>query len=890
MIDQDTVGAREISPDEGVRFLAEAGEALAASLEWEETLVQVARLAVPALADWCIVDVLEDDGVTIKQVAVSAVDPEKEDLLREMRGLYPPTIDSPQPAARALGSGEPVLFAAFDPDSLRSTTRDERHFELISRLDPTSAIAVPLVARDRSIGALTLAMSESGRSYGELDVDLAAGLAGRAALAVDNAVLFSQEREARAEAEEAVSRLRDLEVISEAALTHLDLNRLLENLLDGIRTVMHTDTAVILLLDERGEELIASWARGLEEEVEAGVRIPVGKGFAGRVAAERLPVFVHDVAQADLVNPLLVKRGLKSLLGVPLLVEGRLLGVLHVGSLQPRVFSGDDARTLQLLADRVALAIEQSRLYERERVVSRRLEFLAEASELLASTLDYPTALQRLSALCVPYLGDWCIVDMVGTEGGIERVAVAHSDPKLSQRAFEPQKSFPPNPESPHGPARAIATGSSELIRDVTDEHLRHASLGEGELLEALRAVGMTSLMCVPLIARGRVLGAITLLSEQPERLFGDDDLATAQELARRVAFAVDNALLFDEAERRAEAARVLEHIGDGVFMLDENGLVRLWNRAAEAVTQLRAEEVVGRKAEEAIPGWGAISALVPVASAPAEAGRAETLPLELPDRELWLSISAVGFSEGTVYAFRDLTEDRVLEELRSDFVATVSHELRTPLAAIYGAALTLQRDDLPLDEMQRGNLMDVIATESERLARTVNDILWASRLDAERVQLEVGSHDPRELAQTVIRAARVQLPAAVSLSLSCEDDLPPVAGDPDKVRQVLTNLVDNAIKYSPTGGRVDVAVSCSDRGVRFTVADQGLGIPQSEQRRIFDKFYRVDPNLSRGVGGTGLGLYICRELVRRMNGTISVDSREGEGSCFSFELPAATG
>jgi signal transduction histidine kinase len=299
---------------------------------------------------------------------------------------------------------------------------------------------------------------------------------------------------------------------------------------------------------------------------------------------------------------------------------------------------------------------------------------------------------------------------------------------------------------------------------------------------------------------------------------------------------------------------------------------------------------VVGRKAEEAIPGWGAISALVPGASAPAEAGRAETLPLELPDRELWLSIAAVGFSEGTVYAFRDLTEDRVLEELRSDFVATVSHELRTPLAAIYGAALTLQRDDLPLDEMQRGNLMDVIATESERLARTVNDILWASRLDAERVQLEVGSHDPRELAQTVIRAARVQLPAAVSLSLSCEDDLPPVAGDPDKVRQVLTNLVDNAIKYSPTGGRVDVAVSCSDRRVRFTVADQGLGIPQSEQRRIFDKFYRVDPNLTRGVGGTGLGLYISRELVRRMNGTIWVESRETEGSRFSFELPVATG
>src|SRR3954447_24412534 len=148
------------SADEGVRFLAEAGEALAGSLDWEQTLVQVAKLAVPALADWCIVDVLEEDGVTIKQVSVAAADPRKEDLLREMRMLYPPTIDSPQPAARTLRSAEPVVFEEFDQAALRATTRDERHLDLIARLDPKSALAVPLIARARTIGALTLAWSE----------------------------------------------------------------------------------------------------------------------------------------------------------------------------------------------------------------------------------------------------------------------------------------------------------------------------------------------------------------------------------------------------------------------------------------------------------------------------------------------------------------------------------------------------------------------------------------------------------------------------------------------------------------------------------------------------------------------------------------------------------
>jgi signal transduction histidine kinase/putative methionine-R-sulfoxide reductase with GAF domain len=853
-----------ISPERGVRFLAEAGEALAKSLDWEETLVQVARLAVPTLADWSIVDVLGDDGVTIEQVAVAAADPQKEDLLRELRRLYPPAIGSPQPAAQALRSGEPVVFAEFDEESLRSTVGDERHLELINRLAPRSTIAVPLVARARTIGALTLATSESGRTYGEAELVLATGLASRAALAVDNGVLFSREREARTRAEEAFARLRDLEVISEAALSHLDLDEVLEKLLDGIRKVMRTDTAVALLLDDTGEELVASWARGLEEEVEAGVRIPVGQGFAGRVAAGRAPVFIPDVERADLVNPLLVKRGLKSLLGVPLLVEGQLLGVLHVGSVEPRVFTEDDERTLQLLADRVALAIEQSRLYESERAASRRLEFLAEASELLGSTLDYATALQRLTVLAVPYLGDRCIVDIVGFDGKLERVAVAHADPDASL-----------SPDLPQTSADVVRTGRPTLIREVTDDDLR--------------AIGVSSLVSAPLIARGHALGAITLLSDDPERRFGDDDLAITRELARRAAVAVDNALLFAEAERRADAARVLEHIGDGVFMLDEHGVVRLWNRAAEAVTHLRADDVVGRLADEAIPGWKEIAGRIPVATAPAVARSVETLPLELPDGELWLSIAAVGFAEGTVYAFRDMTEDRVLEELRSDFVSTVSHELRTPLAAIYGAALTLQRDDLPLDEAQRANLMDVIATESDRLARTVNDILWASRLDADRMQLELGSHDPRYLTQAVIEAAKAHLRPGVELTLSCERDLPPVAGDPDKVRQVLTNLVDNAVKYSPEGGRVEVDVSRREHAVRFSVADEGLGIPQSEQRRIFDKFYRVDPNLSRGVGGTGLGLYISRELVRRMNGTIWVESREGEGSQFSFELPVAT-
>jgi signal transduction histidine kinase len=217
-----------------------------------------------------------------------------------------------------------------------------------------------------------------------------------------------------------------------------------------------------------------------------------------------------------------------------------------------------------------------------------------------------------------------------------------------------------------------------------------------------------------------------------------------------------------------------------------------------------------------------------------------------------------------------------------------VSHELRTPLAAIYGAALTLQRDDVRLEESQRTGLLDVIASEADRLARIVNDILWASRLDSGQMGVTIESCDATKLARQVVDALGHHAPSSVALRIDAPDDLPPVAADPDKLRQVLTNLVDNAVKYSPDGGTVTVTVTTSGNRIRFRVDDEGLGVPPAEQARIFEKFFRLDPQLTRGVGGTGLGLYICRELVQRMHGRIWVSSDGRRGSTFTVELPAS--
>jgi PAS domain S-box-containing protein len=342
--------------------------------------------------------------------------------------------------------------------------------------------------------------------------------------------------------------------------------------------------------------------------------------------------------------------------------------------------------------------------------------------------------------------------------------------------------------------------------------------------------------------------------------------------------------------QQRDQAARVLAHIGDGIFLLDTAGVVQVWNTAAEAITGLRAEKVIGRRAVEAIPGWAAIEKRVPIAALPSEperTPRAEALPLDVDGNELWLSLVGVSFADGVVYAFRDVTSEHRLEEIRSEFVATISHELRTPLASLHGAALTLLEHHERLTGETQHALYDVIADQSRRLASLVDEILLAGQLDAGGLKVVNEPFDAEELVRSAVEAARLRGDGA-RIETSMAPVLPRVAGDPGRTRQVLVNLIDNAIKYARPGGRIQVRVEADDERVRFAVSDEGVGIPPSEQERIFEKFYRLDPDQRHGIGGTGLGLYICRELLRSMGGRIWVESTPGEGATFSFDLPVA--
>jgi two-component system phosphate regulon sensor histidine kinase PhoR len=374
--------------------------------------------------------------------------------------------------------------------------------------------------------------------------------------------------------------------------------------------------------------------------------------------------------------------------------------------------------------------------------------------------------------------------------------------------------------------------------------------------------------------------------------LFGILVLAVVMLLAYALAPAIARARV--AKQQRTLAERVLAHVADGVALLDPHGTVQFWNRAAETMTGLTADNVLGKGAEDAIPGWEEAMLQIPVGDARrGDAGAASaTVPLDTATGELWMAASGARFGDGTVYTFRDITEHERLDQAKTDFVATVSHELRTPLASVYGAAVTLRERYSTLDVKRRDLLLDLLAEQANRLSTIIDELLLASslasRLDARRLPVDGEGFDPDEVARAVVQAARVHAPPGIEIELLTPPWLPDATGDAQKVAQVLTNLVENAVKYSPAGGRIDVVLAHNGDRVRFLVRDQGLGIPLDEQERIFTKFYRLDPNLTRGIGGTGLGLYISHELVRRMGGEITVDSTPGHGSTFSFDLPVA--
>ena len=331
-------------------------------------------------------------------------------------------------------------------------------------------------------------------------------------------------------------------------------------------------------------------------------------------------------------------------------------------------------------------------------------------------------------------------------------------------------------------------------------------------------------------------------------------------------------------AEQGANAAQALEHVSDAVFLVDDAGAIRFWNTAGEAMFGIPARLAVGRPAADVVPEYHRLVA------AAHEGDR--FVPVRIGDEEGWLAPALSEFPGGSVLTVSDATAGYVLERARADFVSTASHELRTPLTAVFGGARTLIAHRDVLGPGQQETLLRMIEQESEHLVQIVDQLLISAQLDRGAVHLGESDVDVRDLCRRVVDSARVRADGRNVILLQMPTEMAALRCDEGLLRQVLVNVVENALKYSPGGARVDVLVKDDPEWVRIDVADEGIGIPATEQERIFEKFYRIDAAMSRGVGGSGLGLYISREIVLQMGGTLTVRSAGGTGSTFSIVLP----
>jgi PAS domain S-box-containing protein len=527
---------------------------------------------------------------------------------------------------------------------------------------------------------------------------------------------------------------------------------------------------------------------------------------------------------------------------------------------------------------------------------------LLEAARYLGETLDPERVYERfheLMAEAIPH--DGVVVSSFDPSDGTIRCEYAWVDGEQLDATI-----FPPLRLQASGgmQSEVIRTGEPLRTNDVAGRVQDQGTYYDVDSTGTMRKVPdegppkAQAAMMLPVKDEGSVVGVVQLMSDHTT--YEEAQLELAEGMVAQMSAAVRNARLHKtqlrlEAEaaaagaaeaERERAVQVLEAVGDGILFVDEAGVVRFWNRAAELISGIRREQAVDRPADEVLAEWPAIAASAHAAETH-EPTPAVTVPVELNGRELWLSFVAVRIPDGVVYAFRDVTSERRLEESKDDFIATVSHELRTPITAVLGAANTLLRTDVEIDVETGRKLLEMIATQAARLAQVTESVLLAGRLDRDELTIERTRVD----VERVVREAVTALEPSVPDTITIEQRLGPAgaaAGEADRLQQVLLNLVDNAVKYGGHGAKVVISTQRDGDRVRIDVADDGPGIAADERDRIFEKFYRGDPSLRLAPGGTGLGLYICRELVERMGGRITVMSEPSAGATFSVELAAA--
>jgi PAS domain S-box-containing protein len=555
----------------------------------------------------------------------------------------------------------------------------------------------------------------------------------------------------------------------------------------------------------------------------------------------------------------------------------------------------------------------------------RDLSFLVEATRLLATSLDLETTLATVARLSLPHLGSWCMVDLL--EGHhMRRLAIIHPDPAQQALAEQLRDGWPPLRDDALGVPSAMRTGRSQVVYPVTDEMLIAAARSP-ENLAILRALEIGSFMTIPLLARGEILGAITYVSPNHGDSFTPLDLVLGEDLAARIATAIDNARLMSHAQQARAAAelaeerfsRIIAIAAEAIISVDETQRIILFNEGAEHIFGYRKDEVLGRLLTMLLPERARVvhEHHVRAFGESPEVARRMGQRHEIAGRrkdgvefpaEASISKLEVGGQRVYTVVLRDITEARnaalaqenllhaVTEatEARSRLIRGVTHDVKNPLGAADGYAQLLELELRGTLLPEQAKLVAGVRRGIRGALEMITDLLNLSQAENGGLPVNRQPADLAALAAEAVEDARGAAETAGHL-LAWEGLVSvPVGTDPVRVREVLGNLLSNAIKYTPAPGHITVRAEViadgsggprPGRWVAAHVHDSGPGIPVAERERVFSEFHRL--HTADQTSGHGLGLAISRLIARLLGGDLTVSGEPGQGAIFSLWLPA---
>jgi PAS domain S-box-containing protein len=677
-----------------------------------------------------------------------------------------------------------------------------------------------------------------------------------------------------------------------------DYSSLLNAILLSSEELLHADASTIYILDDCGRMVIDTMVHNVPEEYVQRIARDY-RGLPGEAASRtEKPVAIADTLgdpeYGERIH-FMANYEIRALLILPIMFQDLRIGALTVYYRQPRQFQESNTQLGLTLAHTLAIIIQNARLYKRASQRAEEMAALATAAATVSTSLNLEDVL-------------YVVAEQMAKTLNIQSCAISDYDPQtetvtlLTEYGPEDWMTEPewlqPYDLKQYPITRQVLEKQTSCILRIDNENL-----DEAERNYMIKA-GIKTLLMMPLIVKDQAIGLVELMDDRIERVFTDQEIALGQTLASQAAIAIQNANLYQQLQKYAndleERVRqrtqelrdakdytegILTSVPDAVFVLDEKNNLIQSNQAGEILLEFAQKNNIELFSKEFLDGL--LTSQVP---------EMQNI-IDIQDRSYQARTSFIHLDEGKshqqIIVFRDVTRFRELDQMKSQFINDISHELRTPLTNLTLYLSLLEMLDSARNPEKQRSYLDILQRETERLTQLIEDLLTISRIESGKIGLQLQSVNVNQIIEDLVQdRAFLATQREIGLKLVPAEELLYALVDPNLLIQAVSNLLTNAVNYTPVGGNITVQTDLERENgrtwVKVDVIDNGVGIHPDEIKFIFERFYRGETSRKMGIEGTGLGLAISREIIIRMGGKISVKSALAKGSTFTIWLRPA--